>query len=243
MAKAMGGFMGRGDVTRSVHGMVTQAIGIDILAGRFPSGQVLPGEDELLHRFGVSRTALREALKTLAAKGMIVPEGARRHARVAAKRMAHVRSRHHRLAHAGGDGYRFHAASVRDPPRHRAGGGGARLPAGATTTALARAGRSLLDEMAPHPRCGSSSSPSICEFHKTILTATGNPLMQSIGVGDRSGAAAAFRRSAPTDDPRRHAATVAEHRRVYEAIAARDAAGASAVDDRGDPQGRRLWRP
>src|SRR5262245_13760610 len=68
------GLLERAEATRSAHGMVTQALGIDILGGRLPPGETLPTEDELLRRFRVSRTALREALKTLAAKGMILPK-------------------------------------------------------------------------------------------------------------------------------------------------------------------------
>ena len=39
-----------------------------------PENSILPGDAELLERFGVSRTVLREALKTLAAKGLIQPK-------------------------------------------------------------------------------------------------------------------------------------------------------------------------
>ena len=40
------------------------------MQGRFPIGSTLPGDAELMELFGVSRTALREALKTLAAQGV-----------------------------------------------------------------------------------------------------------------------------------------------------------------------------
>jgi DNA-binding FadR family transcriptional regulator len=66
------------------------------------------------------------------------------------------------------------------------------------------------------------------KFHKAILAASGNPMMLSIGAVIEAALLTAFRRSAPTDDPQRHAASVARHRRIYEAIAARDEAGASA---------------
>ena len=74
MALAARGLVERAEATRSAHGMVSQALGIDILQGRLPPDEVLPSEDELMRRFRVSRTALREALKTLAAKGMIQPK-------------------------------------------------------------------------------------------------------------------------------------------------------------------------
>ena len=51
---------------------VARSLGMDILGERFPSGEKLPAEAELLTRYGVSRTVLREAIKTLTAKGMLV---------------------------------------------------------------------------------------------------------------------------------------------------------------------------
>lgn len=44
-----------------------------ILAGEYAEGSILPGEVELGEIFGVSRTAVREAVKMLAAKGMLHP--------------------------------------------------------------------------------------------------------------------------------------------------------------------------
>src|SRR3546814_583544 len=58
--------------TLSSHDQVARALGTEILAGVYPPGSKIPGESEILHRFGVSRTVLREVLKTLTAKGLIV---------------------------------------------------------------------------------------------------------------------------------------------------------------------------
>ncbi|HFZ8994880.1 TPA: FadR/GntR family transcriptional regulator [Citrobacter freundii] len=44
-----------------------------ILKGEYAPGSILPGEMELGDTFGVSRTAVREAVKTLTAKGMVLP--------------------------------------------------------------------------------------------------------------------------------------------------------------------------
>jgi DNA-binding FadR family transcriptional regulator len=44
-----------------------------ILTGEYVPGTILPGELELGEQFGVSRTAIREAVKTLTAKGMVLP--------------------------------------------------------------------------------------------------------------------------------------------------------------------------
>ncbi|MCX8997687.1 GntR family transcriptional regulator [Rhizobiaceae bacterium BDR2-2] len=55
------------------HARVVQQLGKDIVSGHFPAGGLLPGDAELAQRFQVSRTVLREALKTLDAKGLISP--------------------------------------------------------------------------------------------------------------------------------------------------------------------------
>src|SRR3546814_2818829 len=57
---------------RSSHDYVAQALGNDILSGVYPAGAKLPPEAEMLKRFGISRTVLREVFKTLTAKGLIV---------------------------------------------------------------------------------------------------------------------------------------------------------------------------
>ncbi len=44
-----------------------------ILKGDYAPGTILPGEIELGEQYGVSRTAVREAVKTLTAKGMVLP--------------------------------------------------------------------------------------------------------------------------------------------------------------------------
>ena len=56
---------------RNLHSDVLWALGLAIVSGTYAEGAILPSDSELLERFGVSRTVLREALKTLAAKGLI----------------------------------------------------------------------------------------------------------------------------------------------------------------------------
>ncbi len=50
---------------------VLDALGKDICSGRVRPGQVLPPEAELCQRFGFSRIVIREAIKSLAAKGLL----------------------------------------------------------------------------------------------------------------------------------------------------------------------------
>lgn len=51
---------------------IARTLAVDILSGRYPEGETLPKEEELSKRFDVSRTVLREAMRTLAAKGMVI---------------------------------------------------------------------------------------------------------------------------------------------------------------------------
>lgn len=54
-----------------IHGSVARDLGVAILAGRYAPGEVLPGEIEFSEQLKVSRTAYREAMRTLGAKGLV----------------------------------------------------------------------------------------------------------------------------------------------------------------------------
>ena len=56
---------------RNLHGQVIQELGQLIVSGELSPGEGLPREELLAERMHVSRTALREAMKVLSAKGLI----------------------------------------------------------------------------------------------------------------------------------------------------------------------------
>ena len=56
---------------RTVHGQVAHALGERIVRGELAPGSLLPPEAELSKHLGVSRTALREAIKLMSAKGLV----------------------------------------------------------------------------------------------------------------------------------------------------------------------------
>jgi len=56
---------------RNLHGQVVHEMGRRIVGGTCPPGQALPNEEDLCRELGVSRTALRESVKVLAAKGLV----------------------------------------------------------------------------------------------------------------------------------------------------------------------------
>lgn len=62
---------GAGYNIRGQQGRVIDSLGQAIVGGRYQPGDVLPKEAELIAEFGVSRTSVREAMKVLAAKGLV----------------------------------------------------------------------------------------------------------------------------------------------------------------------------
>ncbi|WP_424926810.1 FadR/GntR family transcriptional regulator [Amaricoccus tamworthensis] len=58
-------------LSRSLSGQISRKLGERILEGRLMPGELLPDENALCDEFGVSRTAVREAVKMLVAKGFL----------------------------------------------------------------------------------------------------------------------------------------------------------------------------
>ena len=56
---------------RTLQEQVLDRLGKEICSGHYQPGQVMPSEVELCERFGVSRIVIREAIKSLAAKGVL----------------------------------------------------------------------------------------------------------------------------------------------------------------------------
>jgi DNA-binding FadR family transcriptional regulator len=57
---------------KNVHGSTVDLLGEAIVSGRYPVGGSIPAEPVLCEELGVSRTVVRESIKSLAAKGLIV---------------------------------------------------------------------------------------------------------------------------------------------------------------------------
>lgn len=58
---------------KNISWVLAEKLAQQILKGEYAPGTILPGEMELGEKFGVSRTAVREAVKTLTAKGIVLP--------------------------------------------------------------------------------------------------------------------------------------------------------------------------
>ena len=57
--------------TSRLYEQIVQQVEDSILKGQLKPGDQLPAERDLAQRFGVSRTAVREAVKTLTEKGLV----------------------------------------------------------------------------------------------------------------------------------------------------------------------------
>jgi DNA-binding FadR family transcriptional regulator len=215
-------------VPRSSHGQVVHALGTDIVLGQFPAGTVLPPEAELIRRFGVSRTVLREGVKTLAAKGMVVSK-----TRVGTR----VRERTAwnmfdtdvlRWCLAGGVDRRF----LRDLAEIRL----AVEPAAAALAAARRDadGLDALDACVAAMRdtreINAGYADADLAFHLALADASDNLFMRSIGGVIEAALLVSFRLSRPAD-AREHERSWQAHRAIVDAIRAGDAAGASAATE------------
>jgi DNA-binding FadR family transcriptional regulator len=61
----------RSDKSLRLHGSIARDLGIAIVTGKYPPGHVLTSEVDFAERNHISRTAYREAIRILAAKGLV----------------------------------------------------------------------------------------------------------------------------------------------------------------------------
>lgn len=211
--------------TRSAHDLVAHGIGQNIMRGRFPVGSILPGDVELMELFGVSRTALREALKTLAAKGLIESK-----TKVGTKVLdrnnwnmfdADILEWHLEL---GVDaqflGWLFEIRQTLEPF--------------ACATAAQRRSSRQLETMrsALQAMYGCASNrqgftKADLAFHQAILEASGNPFLQSIGSVIGAALATSFTISSPVASDDRFEKVMEQHQAVFAAIEQKNPSAAS----------------
>ena len=210
---------------RSSHDQIAAVLGTELLQGRYAPGTTMPGEAELCARFHVSRTVLREVMKTLAAKGFVVPKtrvGTRvREALFWNYFDADVLAWRLRLGL--DDEFRMTLTEVRRAVE----------PAAAALAAqrrrpedLARL-RECLQQIGRTGQSRQSFAAADLDFHLAIGSASGNPLIRSIAGVIETALVASFTYSSPVDDPTDHAASVKGHAAVVDAIEAGDAPGAA----------------
>lgn len=213
-----------GERVRNSHALVVDGLGKAIVAGTFVRGATLPGDAELALRFGVSRTVLREAMKTLAAKGMIVAR-ARIGTRVTDRSTwnffdADILRWH--LENGADRSFLRNLAEMRLSFEPYA----ARLACSRATPADIARMRAQADAMAT-AQSEEAFALADLDFHMAILEATRNPFMYSVGTLIEAALVTSFRLSSPYGENARQANAAAKHRRIVDSIEAGDADAAA----------------
>lgn len=205
---------------RGNHAHVVAELGYGIVSGEIPEGSLLPGDTELSARFGVSRTVLREAMKTLAAKRLIEAK---------AKVGTRVVDRANwNFFDADVLGWRFESGLDTQFIEHLAEMRMALEPAAAAAAALRASSDDIValyaiaarfDDLTHTPE---TIAKVDLEFHLAIARMSGNPFMRSASGLIETALAISFRLSSPAASPEKIEEVASNHLRIAHAIAARD---------------------
>ncbi|MCD7058945.1 FadR/GntR family transcriptional regulator [Pelagibacterium xiamenense] len=204
---------------RNFHSQVIWALGTAIVQGDYPEGGILPGDTELTEQFGVSRTVLREALKTLSAKGLIEAR-----ARVGTRVLPRARWNMFdpdllawHLETGLDINFVHHLAEVRMAVEPEAAALAAERRSGEHVEAL----MSWLGQMERTGQSAEEFAQNDLEFHKVVADASGNPFMVSLSAVVEVALTAAFKVSSPVEGGEAFDRAVGLHRDIAEAIADR----------------------
>lgn len=211
-----------------IHGTIARDMGISIVSGRYQPGEVLNGEIAASDELHVSRTAYREALRMLAAKGL-VESRPKTGTRVSPREKWHMLDPDvlswifefeptDELLDS-----LFELRKIVEPEA-------AALAAERRTDAHIAAMAEALEEMETHTLAVEAGRIADQNFHAALLDASGNPFLLTLTSG--VGAAVAWttifkQRNSPLQrDP------LPDHRRVFDAVAAgnRNAAHRAMLD-------------
>jgi DNA-binding FadR family transcriptional regulator len=209
----------------SIHGRIAHEIGQQILRGDLEPGETLPRESELGAGLGVSRTVLREAIKVLAAKGLVESR---------TKIGTRVKARDEwnlldpdvlswSLASHDAESY---ALAVSEMRRVLEPAGAALAAQRATPEQVARI-RAAYEAMEAAGRKTEDIVDHDLRFHLSVLEATGNPFLVSMGHVIES--AIAFNIKLSADFPNLRVQSLPLHRMVLERIEKGDPRGAQAA--------------
>ncbi len=205
---------------RSSHAHVVAELGSAIVSGRIPEGSLLPNDAELSLRFGVSRTVLRETMKTLAAKRLVEPK-AKVGTRVLEKSSWN-------FFDPDVLGWRCDAGLDPEFINHLADIRLALEPAAAAAAARHASSEDIVslytiaaqfDNVNHTPE---SIAKVDLEFHLAVARISGNPFMRSASGLIEAALAISFQLSSPASSPETISEIASNHLRIVHAIAARD---------------------
>jgi DNA-binding FadR family transcriptional regulator len=208
-----------------LHCSIARKLGIQIVSGQFQPGDLLGSEIASAELLAVSRTAYREAVRMLAAKGLV-------EARPKVGTRVNPRGAWHLLDPdvldwifaTGPDLMLLDSLfELRDIVESAAAG----FAATRRTAAHLRAMHAALEGMATHTLGTEAGRQADLDFHKALLLATDNPFVISLANGLRAAIRTATiykqRKQPPGHDP------ISEHICVFEAIVAKKSSKAQAA--------------
>jgi DNA-binding FadR family transcriptional regulator len=209
---------------RNSHALVVDEIGRSIITGAYPTGTLVPGDTELAERFAVSRTVLREAMKTLAAKGLVVAK-ARIGTRVTERKVWNFFD---------SDVLRWHLESGFDATflSHLS---DMRISFEPSAARLATR-NATPDDILRMKECvkGMYEARSMEDFayadlslHMAMIDAARNPFMYSVASLIEAALVTSFKLSSPVGNAERQRLTSRRHETIVEAIEAGDADAAA----------------
>lgn len=208
-----------------LHGTIARDLGIKIASGVIRPGDILDGEIAASEMLNVSRTAYREAIRILSAKGLVTSRP-KVGTRVSPREQWHLLDPHVLGWIFGAtpdesllDGL-FELRRIIEPEA-------ASLAAQRRTEAHVEAMRTSLEDMACHTLATEAGRSADQQFHAALLDASGNPFLSSLTSGVAAAVAWTTIFKQRLQPLRRDA--LPDHRKVFDAVAARDAAGAHAA--------------
>ena len=215
------GHKARGKALR-LHGTIARKLGILIVSGKYQPGDLLGGEITSAEQLAVSRTAYREAVRILAAKGLV-------DARPKVGTRVNPQTSWHLLDPDVLD-WTFESEpdlvlldslfELRNVVESAAAGFAAQRRSSTHLQGM----RTALEGMATHTLATEAGRQADLDFHTTLLVATGNPFIISLANGVRAAVRTTTiykqRKQPLRRDP------LPDHLRVFEAIAAKEPAKA-----------------
>lgn len=213
-----------------VHRQVVEALALSILRGEMPPGHVLPPESTLCDTFGISRSALREAIRALKEKGLL--DGRPRAGTIVRPRRDWNRLDSDLLR------LSFDCAPDRDfigsliEARQTIEPVAARMAATRAEPADIAALNTAFDRMALAKARGDFASFNSADiaFHQALLRASGNAVFLQLSMTIAAALAYVFR--IQTDNAKEPGASLPQHHEVIRAIEARDGMKAMEVMNR-----------
>ncbi len=202
-----------------LHGSVARDLGLAIVSGDVPPGRLLEGEIEASRRLRISRTAYREAVRILAAKGLVVARP-KIGTRVSAPEAWHLLDPDVLEWVFSGDPNPsvlralFELRSIIEPEA-------AALAATRRLRQHLDAMSDALAQMRSHGLRDDIGRAADKAFHAALFAATGNPFIYSL-ANSVTAAIHALNEFKQRDRPLKRD-VVPDHERVYEAIRKKDA--------------------